>query len=87
MIRNFLDELGAAIEAGGLADVEDDVAVVVEAARAHGVGGVALDVLADRCAPEVARCRALARIAAPLIERSRAGGLREAGFTLDAAVS
>ncbi len=87
MIRNFLDELGVAIEARGLGDVEGDVAVVVAAARAHGMEGVALDVLADRCAPEVTLARALARIAAPLIEHSRADVRREAELALDAAVS
>lgn len=87
MIRNFLDELGTSIEAGGLVDVEDDVAVMVAAARAHGMGGVALEVLADRCAPEVARARASTRIAAPLIERACADGPREDELALDAAVS
>lgn len=72
MIRGFLDELGAAIEAYGLAAAEDDVAVAVAAARAHGLHGVALDVLADATAPEVARCRALARLAPLLIARSSA---------------
>lgn len=72
MVRDFLDDLGAAVEAGGLTAVEDDVAVVVAAARAHQLHGVALDVLTDRGEPEVARCRALARLAPLLIARSSA---------------
>lgn len=87
VIRNFLDELGAVIEAGGIADVEDDVAVVVAAARAHGMGGVALEVLADPSAPEVARWRALSRITGPLVELARARGRDQVGSALDAAVS
>ena len=73
MVGDFLEELGAAVEAHGLAAVEDDVDVVVAASRAHRLSGVALDVLADRAAPEVARCRALARIAPLLLARSERG--------------
>lgn len=68
MIRDFLDELGAAIEASGLTGVEDDVAVVVAAARSYGLHGVALEMLADDDAPEVARWRALAHLAPTLID-------------------
>lgn len=73
MIRNFVEELGVAIEAHGMAGVEDDVAVVVAAGRAHGLDGVALEVLADTGAPQVARWRALARITPLLLARSEAG--------------
>ncbi len=73
MIRDFLDELGAKIDAGGVTGVEDDIVVVVAAACRHGLHGVALDVLADTGAPQVARWRALARLAPKLIDAADAG--------------
>lgn len=89
MTRDFMDRLGAAIELGGMAGVQDDVAAVVAAARWHGLHGVALDVLADAGAPQVARWRALARLAPSLIQRTEADAATAAGITgelvLDAA--
>lgn len=89
MTRDFMDRLGAAIVVGGLAGVQDDVAAVVAAARRHGLHGVALEVLADTDAPQVARCRALGRLAPLLIQRAEADTGTATGITgelvLDAA--
>ncbi len=63
MIESFLTELAWQIDAGGLAAAEDDVAVVVAAARATGARPVLVEVLEDLTAPEPVRVRAFGRLA------------------------
>lgn len=72
MIEMFLAELGLAVEAAGVTAMEDDVAVVVAAARSTGANAVLTDVLADRRAPAAARERALGRLALGLAKRFEA---------------
>lgn len=69
MIETFLTELAWQVEASGLTAVEDDVAVVVAAARATGASPVFVDLLEDRTAPEPVRTRAFGRLALHLERR------------------
>lgn len=63
MIEPFLNELAWQIEASGLSAAEDEVGVVVSAARVTAASPVLIAVLADRTAPEAVRGRAFGRLA------------------------
>lgn len=84
MIEKFLAELGLAVEAAGVTAVEDDVAVVVAAARSTGANAALTDVLADRRAPAAARERALGRLALGLAQRFEAGPTASTAIAVDA---
>ena len=62
-----LEQLGFDLDRGGFAGRESAVRQVVHLARAYGVGGAAVGVLADQSAPEVARMRAFGVVAAALL--------------------
>jgi hypothetical protein len=59
-----LASLGARLADEGFDLHADELALVVAAARRLRVAAVAADVLADPNQPDVARCRAFARVAA-----------------------
>jgi hypothetical protein len=61
-----LSLFGHELDAHGFAGREPAIRHLVRLARAHGVGGAAADVLADTAAPDVARFRAFAAVAARL---------------------
>jgi len=65
-----LRELGARLAAGSPEANELAIRRVVRAAWAAGLAGVALDVLADTTAPDVARLRAFAVVSARLAGRA-----------------
>ncbi len=69
MIVEFLHTLGRDIDQLGLSAVEDDVAVVVAAARATGCCPTLTDLVADRHAPTAVRERAFGRLALSLARR------------------
>lgn len=54
--------LAGIIDTYGIAAVEPEISQLVTEAHDRGVGGVAVDVLADRAQPEVARLRAFSRV-------------------------
>ena len=62
-----LEQLGVDLDRRGFASRQSAVRQLVHLARAYGVGGAAVDVLADPSAPEVARMRAFAIVAAALL--------------------
>ncbi len=66
MTRDRLATLGARLADDGFERHADELALVVAAARRRRVAAVAADVLADPTQPDVARCRAFARVAAAL---------------------
>lgn len=66
-----LGRFGFELDAHGFAGREAAIRQLVRLARAHGVGATAADVLADTAAPDVARLRAFAAVAARLAPLSR----------------
>lgn len=68
----FLHRIADDIDRDGIAVVEADVASVVDRARAAGVTGVVVDVLADRSEPAIARARAFGMVATDLLRHERA---------------
>ena len=62
-----LEQLGVDLDRSGFASREPAVRQLVHLARAYGVGGAAVGVLADPSAPEVARMRAFAAVATALL--------------------
>ena len=66
MTSSELFALAWDLDARGFAGQESAVRGVVRAARARGLSGVALDVLADPTEPAVARLRAFGNVAAAL---------------------
>ena len=62
-----LEQLGVDLDRSGFASRESAIRQLVHLARAYGVGGAAVGVLADPFAPEVARMRAFSVVAAALL--------------------
>ena len=83
-IDRYLYRIADDIDREGIAAVEADVASVVRRARDVQIAGVALDVLADRAEPAIARARAFGIVATRLYLHDRAGtphgSLAAAGF-------
>jgi hypothetical protein len=70
-IDRHLYRIADDIDRDGIAAVEADVASVVRRARDVGIRGVAIDVLADRHEPSVARARAFGMVATRLYLHDR----------------
>jgi hypothetical protein len=66
MEREDLHRTAWHLERHGIVGAEPQIAAVVRAARRAGLRPIAVGVLADDGAPEVARIRAFARVAAAL---------------------
>jgi hypothetical protein len=71
-IDRYLYRIADDIDRDGIAAVEADVASVVRRARDVEIDGIALDVLADRAEPSVARSRAFGIVATRLYLHDRA---------------
>ena len=72
MDRAARRRLADAVTDGAVAEHETEVARLVKAARRAGLDEIWCSVAADRTAPEVARTRALGRIAAELSRQEQA---------------
>lgn len=64
-------QLGQALDAHGFGGREIEIRAMVSDARRSGLDGVAVDVLADQFAPDVARFRAFAVVAVALTKAGR----------------
>jgi hypothetical protein len=62
-----LEQLGVDLDHRGFVGRESTIRQVAHLARTYGVGGAATGVLADTTAPDVARMRAFAIVAAALL--------------------
>jgi len=62
-----LVRLGYELDANGFGGCEADVRRLIRTARAQGIDGPAVGVLADITAPDVARLRAFAVVSAALV--------------------